>query len=451
MLETLDKVAALKGCFMVGGDTQKARPADWQDLDDLSVLALTGQFTRVATRPSAPPTLSHRPEIPVLTLPAMADDLRPLLRRLLEDKNISSTSVIKLIASRGYSVNPVDWMPKQSDADLPPLYDPWRDWLDNHVPDQVDLILSAETWDRLPPHSRHRQLTELHGRDAGAARQLVEAIAPTVSADQRLRLLGCLRKHISEGDKDLLETFANDRSSKVKTLVQHQLARLGNAVTDDENAAKEVPDFLQLKRLGLLGRKQAIKARALKNDAQRKRRAKVLAQTTLGSVAEALDVSPDSLVDMWAMDEATDDIANLIARSGTDHQVARFAQRMIEHEAVVPQPLLDRLTADQKNTFGRDVMRTDDWRLTDTRRWISPGANAVSNEALTTFKALPELMEKTVSNEHSAQEETIAQAIGGLALIVDRDAASALLESFAAAGIMTADLRLTLLRLNAAL
>lgn len=192
-----------------------------------------------------------------------------------------------LLASRGRCVNPLDWMPKRSDTGLPPLYTPWRDWLEGGTAQEA--VLNAENWDEQPPHSRYTDLEELHRAEPEAARELIAAVAPTVAADQRLRLLDCVRHALTEADAPLLASFLKDRSSKVQAQVKTQLARLGRlSDEDDAEAMAEAPDFIELQRSGILSRRKVVTGRKLKNDAQRRRRRGVLGRLTVGQLTPTL-------------------------------------------------------------------------------------------------------------------------------------------------------------------
>ena len=436
---------------MTGAASDKACPADWQGLDELSRLAVVGQFSRIATRPASLDGLQLRPEIPPSSLPPMAEELRPLFRRILDSKLADAEDVVRLIASRGYCVNPIDWMPKRSDARLPQAYDIWRDWLEGNVADYSNDVLQADTWDSVPTHSRHRHLTALHGSDADAARALIASVIPTLAADQRLRMLQCLRQNLSDQDRALLESFTGDRSSKVQAFVKTQLARLGQDTASDEAASRELSDFLEIQRAGLLSRRKVITTRKLKNDAQRKRRRTVLGRTSLNSLADALGVSAEDFVAMWDFGGANDEISEVVASTATDGFVDRFAARMVDEDASVPQSLMDRITAEHQRTLGLRVLAKDDWQLHKTTPWFPLPDGSVTQPEIAEFKALDELIALAVQNEKSIYEQPIAASLGFLGLIADRDAAAAIVERLIAAGVMTVDPRLTLLRLNAAL
>lgn len=451
MHKTLGELDALKACWMTGGTSDKLCPEAWQEFDELSRLAIVGQFTRIATRPASPDGLELRPEIPPLPLPAMPQALRRQFRRILDSKLANPVDVVRLIAARGYCVNPIDWMPKRSDSNLPEAYNPWQDWMDGNVTGYAKGALSADTWDSFPVHSRHRELTALHTQDPDVARELVTAIAPTLAADQRLRMLECLRPGLTSGDKPLLEGYARDRSAKVQAFVKVQLARLGQEVAPGEGASQEVTDFLEVQRAGVLKRRKMVAARKLKNVAQRRRRKTILNAMSLNGLSEMLTLSADDFVEMWDFGSATDEIADVIATSGTDNQVDRFAERCVEHDVDVPQSLMDRISYANRSTLGLRVLMNDEWHFNKAIAWFPTPDGSVTLPDLNSCKPLAELIKLTVQNDRNIQDQSIATALNFLALIADRDTAAALLERLLAAGVMTIDPRITLLHLNAAL
>lgn len=138
---------------MTGGAAAQACPAEWQvalgDKPELALLALTGQFTRLMTRPQVPGKVQPRADLPKLILPTLPHELRPLFRRVLYSKDVDMPPVITLLAMRGVTAHPLDWMPKRSDDDeLPDIYGPWQDWLlaDDAARDPLDE-LTAENWE----------------------------------------------------------------------------------------------------------------------------------------------------------------------------------------------------------------------------------------------------------------------------------------------------------------
>lgn len=451
MHKTLDEMDALKACWMTGGTSDKLCPEQWQGFNELSRLAIAGQFTRIATRPASPDGFELRPEIPPLSLPVMPEALRPQFRRILDSKLANPASVVQLIAARGYCVNPIDWMPKQSDTNLPEAYDAWQDWMEGNVADYTKGTLNADTWDSFPVHSRHRELTAVHAQDPDTARELVTAVVPTLSADQRLRMLECLRPGLTDSDKALLEGFAKDRSTKVQTFVKVQLARLGQDFVSDEAALEEVADFLEVQRAGMLTRRKLVTARKLKNDAQRKRRKTVLRAMSLHGLTNMLKLPADDFIEMWDFGGATEEIAEVIATSGTDNQVKRFVERCVEQDVDVSQALMDRISDADRLILGQRVLMKDEWHFSKTVAWFPTPDGSVGLPKPDGCKPLMDLIKLTVQDDKNTQDQMIAEALNFLGLIADRDTAAALVDRLLAAGVMTVDPRLALLRLNAAL
>lgn len=450
MDKLLQEIDALKARWMTGGDSAGLGPKDWQGMDDLSLLAMAGQFSRIATRPGTQMALTSRPDLPDLGLPALAHDLRPLFRRVLDDKLAEPVDVVRLIAARGYGVNPIDWMPKRKEVNLPPIYEVWQDWRAGNLPENIDDQLTAASWDTAAPSRRYSDLTQMHRHDPDAARALITEIAPTLGADQRLRMLECLRPALTQDDASLLADFLGDRSSKVQSLVKTQLARLGTGPETDADAVAELPDFVEVAKAGFLSRKQVVQPRKLKTDAQKKRRSQVFAQVSLSALAETLGVTADAVIDTWAFGQATDDLAQLVSASGTDAQVSRLVQRCLEAGIYQPNALIDRLDASQRQTFGLQVMAHEDVPLTHTRQWIAEPDGTVGWHVIARLK-LRDLTKALVDPEKPGADTVATQSIAFLSLLADRDAANRLLDHLTSAGLMSVDPRLTLLRLNAAL
>ena len=450
----MDKILAeidkLKACWMTGGDSLGLGPEDWQGMDDLSLLALAGQFTRFATRPGTKAKLISRPDLPDIPLAPMAHELRPQFRRIIEDKQSVPVAVVSLIAARGYCVNPIDWMPKRKDEKLPQVYEVWQDWLEGNLPSDIADGLSAETWEMMPPSRRYTDLAVLHRNDPDAARALVKEIAPKVPAGQRLRLLDCLRPALTQDDAALLSEFLTDRSSKVQSLVKTQLSRLGTGPETDAEAVAELPDYVELAKAGILSRKQVVKPRNLKTNAQKTRRAKIFAQASLAALAETLGVTPDAVIETWVFGDATDDLCQMVAASGTDAQVCRLVERCLSEKIYQPDPLMDRLEPAQRLNFGLQVMAHDDFTLANARQWIVEPDGTVGWDAISTIK-LSDLTKALVDPKGPGDETMAMQALAFLGLLADRDAAQQILNHLTAAGLMAVDPRLSLLRLNAAL
>lgn len=448
MTDPMAQIEALKTQWMTGSATPGTGP--WPHLDELSRLALTGQYLRIATRPASAAKVTIAPEIPTLPLNPMPVAARPLFRRALAAKLVPATVVVGFVAARGFAVNPLDWTPARNEAGLPDVYAPWRDWLDGNTGAIGDAPLTAETWDDFPPHSRYHLLETLHANRPEDARALILQVAPTLAADQRLRMLGCLRARFGPEDVAVLEPFATDRSSKVQSFVRTQLARVGRVGETAPEALAELPDFIETMRAGILSRKQVVSARKLKTQAQRKRRGDILAQLTLKSVADQLGLSPDQVVERWDFGDATEDMISLVAATGTDDHVRAFARRVASQKAQ-PGPLLDRLSHETRRDIGLGLLPFDGWILDQTQLWITQPDGTVPMAMLQEGSSLRDLAGQFRIETGPAEERMLERALSFLGLLADREAAIALMDIFTEAGALAVDNRLSLLRLNTAL
>src|SRR5215204_1701295 len=127
----------MRDCWITGGTTFDLAPGAWKEIagsaspDELErrLLAIAAQALDTALRPAAPKMLKRRPQLPELALPMLPERLRPLLRAALKHAadTRSKSRVVTLVASRGFVLHPMDWMPAASDQSSPDVYAPWVD------------------------------------------------------------------------------------------------------------------------------------------------------------------------------------------------------------------------------------------------------------------------------------------------------------------------------------
>ena len=113
--------------------------------------------------------------------------------------------------------------------------------------------------------------------------------------------------------------------------------------------------------------------------------------------------------------------------------------------------MMDRLSPEYQTQLGLSVLSKDDWQLKKTMPWFPSPDGSVALSQIDQCPALTKLIALAAQNDKTVQDQAIETALSFLGLIVDRDAAVALVERLLAAGVMAVDPRLTLLRLNAAL
>ncbi len=454
MHEIVGDLENVKMRWMTGAEAATACPGTWTealgDDPELSLLALAGQYMHLAMRPVAPKAMEGRAFLPLLDLPALPDPLRPEFQRLVASKSVQDVDLVRLIAARGHVVSPTDWMPGLTDSGLPEVYTPWLEWL-AEVPDHDHDAPSAETWESWSPQARLAHVERLRKTDAAAGRALIEAVAPNLAAEPRLRLVTYLGVGLSEDDAAFLTTLQADRSGKIQAFATSLLARLGQAKADAD-AVSEMADFFETAKAGILSRRRVASARKLKNAAQRRRRAALAEVVPFAALADGLDFSPADLAAAWDFGDGTAEIAAMMARTGSDAEAGAFLKRMIEKlgtEADIA-PLVDRLPAETRPALAPLVIARDATTFSATARLLSLTPGTLDFDTIRGSGAFRQF-EKAVKDEKDTAVHAVNKGFANLGLIADRAAAQSLTDHFTQGGLMSADPRLAMLRLNAAL
>jgi hypothetical protein len=424
---------------------------------ELRLLALSGQFLGVAVTAEPPPELRVLPDIPALGLPTVPEALRPLVRRILAALKEAQrkTELLDFLAARGWTTHPAEWMPTANDEDAPDVYAPWRDWAgiaasNSVVRRQAGDRLTADNWEDFWPAARKVALTELRRHDPEAARTVLEAKLGNENADVRLPLLSLLATGLSEADAPFLEGLAaNDRAPKVKALAASLLARLGKGPLVGEDIG-ELAGFFSVKMKGLLRRSRVIQFENVKTPAQAHRRAALLESADIASLARALTLTPQELVDAWSWDvdrHADAALVSLVARTGTDSLVAQTAEAVSQCDAsIYLATLTPRLASGQRSELAERVMRTRGFSF-DVAKTIAGGRARLENP-LTAPAGAALLAALRRDDAKPSDELTELFALG---LITSRAAARQALDRLTSAGLLQGDPRLDMLRLNAAL
>ncbi|MCL2716500.1 MAG: DUF5691 domain-containing protein [Alphaproteobacteria bacterium] len=344
--DTLDCLGAVLARWATGGSAAAVAPAAWVDLlgsdpteAELRLLALSGQLLESAialpTTERGALALRTLPDLPRLAPGTVPDRFRPVLRRLQHDSNGADWAcLLHLLAARGFTVHPADWLPAADNSELPDVYAPWRDWAAmahgaaTSRGREIDEI-NIETWDLFYPAERCAALKALRRLDPEAARALLEAKLAGEDAAKRLALVECLSIGLSPTDLPLLQTLAtSDRAPRVKAQAVQYLARLGAAPTSatSNDDAAELADYFST------GLKGGFKLKPLKTTAQKNRRAQLLSNTDFASFAASLQFSPLELAQNWpfASDAQLDQVlAEMAQRSAPDDIIAVLARHAI--------------------------------------------------------------------------------------------------------------------------
>ncbi|MEM7425964.1 MAG: DUF5691 domain-containing protein [Pseudomonadota bacterium] len=474
MAEIEHSYERIKASWMTGSSAVRHAPDEWRDLvaveaveSELRLVALVGQALQLALDPVPAQDLVAMTDVPRLAYPVLPDQARPRFRRLFEaarSDRWQESTLLRFVAARGYVAHPADWMPSPRDEDVPEVYLPWLGWqaaqdtgrMSEHEP----VALTAENWDYFTPAERRAELSALRRSDPSAAGSLIEAKAPDLPAEQRLRLVELLAENLSAEDADFLKSLLADRSGKVKTLAAAFLARLGQGV-DAGELETELAGFLKLGKKGLLSRKLKVSANKLKTDAQRRRRAELFEQVALQGLSRALNVSEGDFLEAWAFNDAqaTASLCAMVAVTGSDACAHRFAGLLVENGLSGQVPVVaERLEPADRASLAAAIVGTTEADLTDAVLCAGDRLGELQGAEIMRSPAVQELgraVEKFSAEESSAgrtrRENAVAIDLYALGLLADAPAASGLLREMTDAGLMAIDPKLEMLRFNESL
>ena len=464
-------VDAMERVWAGGGRAASAAPPAWRDAvgnatgdeAELRLLALAAQAARLALRPVPEGDAPARAPLPRLALPTMPEGVRGRFRAATGSFATAPALAVELVAARGWSVHPLDWMPPL-DGNAPALYRPWIEWRASEAP--VPERLTEETWDELTPAPRRMMLHDLRGTDPAAARSVLEAKLASRPAEERAELVCVMRAGLSDEDAEFLRSLATDRSGRVKEEAARLLARL-DAGEGDTNA-DAIRALIEPRTSGLLRRRRGFRlAKAMRSDARLARRTMAaLHEGSLRGVAAALGATTGEFVAGWEWGEGDPqhdtDIASMIARTGSDGDVAATVDAVIASDAVPHRALLpmlsrldapswvrlrERLLARSPDDAGGpvgDLMAVLTSLPDGVRALGTAPADAVTRSGLLAWLRTPD-------PKGAAYDRRPADALAFLGLVASREGAGAALAAMEAAGRPRADPELALLRLNASL
>jgi hypothetical protein len=366
-------------------------------------------------------------------------------------------SLAEFAAGRGWTLHPADWMPAASEEDAPDVYAPWRDWSEAAATGSGSKRggsdgLTAANWEDFWPAARNAALAELRRGDPEAARVLLETRLPGEGADTRLRLLGQLTQGLSDADAPFLETVAaGDRAPKVKALAASLLARLGRGPAVGEETT-ELAGFFTLGTKGLLRRSRTVAANVLKTHAQRIRRQTLFAGADYTGFAAAMGMSGEELAAIWQWGDdvlADIELAGMAGRSASDAIVAELCTALTEHSLPNLGALLalaSRIGPTQRASIAQRVLRAGG-SYQDALAIADAGGRV---EGVTDVPAEAALLHALGSAD--ARPGDHAAELQALGMLASRAGAQKALERLVhGAGLLQADPRLDMLRLNAAL
>jgi len=437
--------------WTMGGSAIGDAPAEWRDGlagddSELRLLALTGQFLGGFVVPAPVGALRTLPDLPMLTMPPLADPPRPLARRCIKALQASGyqRDFLHLLAARGVTMHPADWVPSRSDDDLPAVYAPLQDWVAGAA-GRIEADLSAETWADFAPAARALAFAELRRTDPAGAREMLAAKAAGESSEVRLRLIAALATGLSAADLPYLQSLASDRAPKVKACAASLLARLGHG-GGDTSEATELAAFFAWETKGLLRRTRVVKPIALKTPAQRTRRGELFDRVDFGAFARALGT--DDPVAHWPLgsDLPVDaGFLTMAARSAGDAVIAALFARLMNAPGGVDAilRLRDRLDRAARQQAAYRILREQGGTFRDALMIADAGCDLDGLIETPAGRAL--VAAAATTDAHWVSE---VQALG---LLASQTAAQRARDALARTGLNAADPRLDLLRLNATL
>jgi hypothetical protein len=449
--------------WTMGGSAAAAAPADWRGAlgaeageAELRLLALAGQLLGALTVVEPSGDVQMLPDIPALAKPPLDPEQRPRARRLLLTLRETGQrrALLDLLDRRGWTMHPSDWMPGTNEDDLPEVYSPWQDWAARASPQRMEVEedISAENWDQFGPAARRVAFAALRRRDPTRAAAVLAAKIASEPPDRRLLFLDMLAAGLSTADALVFEALANDRAPRVKIRAATLLARLGQADAGSEDAA-ELAGFFTVKTKGWLRTSPEIAAQELKTPTQRNRRAALMDMLTFGALAQALDLTPEELVEAWAWGgdvQADHTLAAMVERSAADTVVLLAAEAMTAQATISfngLHPLLPRLPADWRRRLALKVLATSGGAF--MQALAIAGSDGEIDGVIDTAAGEVLLAELAGSSDGKRTDHAIE--LLALGLLASQAAAVQALEKLAQAGLIASDPRLDMLRLNAAL
>ncbi len=465
----------LRDCWMSGGAAFALAPDAWKSLIDTAadeererwLLAIAGQAFDVALRPAAPSVLVKSAPLPRLALPTVPDQHRAMFKVALKltqslwNTGLRRSRLLALVASRGFTAHPLDWMPTASDTESPALYAPWVDWLNNADTHQKapPETLTEQSWDDFYPAARRVLLSEMRALNPAAARALIEAKADKEPAETRLTLITILNHRLGVDDAPYLKSLASDRSGKVRDLAVHLLARLeGHTLPNGEASGivAELVGFIEQSKTGIIFKKIFYSPMEIKSAAQQKRRDELLDQCSLANLAAMLNIDEEEFLARWQFGKDNDMDKSLVEKAAfavNDGVLAQLADRLLASDLIGTLSfLLPRLDEPRRLTFMHAMLdgQFQSLGLLDHSLFINAlkPADIAGSRA---FKAMCAVIAEKANTGNDRDYYLVPSTLQLFGFLADSHAAQSVLDAVLAAGLSPTDPALALLRLNTAL
>ena len=456
-------LARLRGRWFNGGAAITLCPPDWLETvrsgagdTELTLLALAGQASRVAFRPAPGQELISSTPIPRLSRPCLPHAERQLFQRaLVGGWLVELRDILMLVARRGYSVHPADWMPIRNRVGELELYAPWDHWLDSGAASgrQRDA-LTVETWDQWPAAERRAELRALRRSDPAGARALITAKAASEHADERDALLCVLGVGLSDADVPYLQSLSTDRSSQVRSRAEELLAKAGwyGSAKEVRNRVRDLVGYLDVdgKRPWSGGR---VKSRRIWTYDEVLRRQQLYRSVPFDALADVLELSPEALAAAWDPDDYMFYVR--LVETGSDAACKAAADALMRCETAP-----DKFCGFGSRLTQGERLRLVEWTVNlDQSNVLTCALNCARDELgsvplspLASCPAFSKLRTAIAETDHPlSQRIEIDLPASKFGLLARQDAAVALIDILVAAGLPAAHPALAILQLNAAL
>ena len=484
--EEQQRIEQLQQRWMVGSNTPLTLndlPASWQPLcgnippERLPVIALTlaSQHQQILLQHSDQVSLKPCPPLPMLPLPVLPEPLRAVFRQALETihkrTQLGHSVLLHLLCQRGFVAHPADWLLSETDNELPEIYLPWQQWIDQGTVNeaQTEVVLNEDNWDEWYPAQRLQLLKQLRKKDAHGARTLLQCCVMREPADKRLKLLEILTINLQDDDVPFLQTLTQDRSGKVALLATQLLARLGHHSVENQNdqtITQELVETFELKKVGLIKKRLQLSAKAISNKTRQAIRTEQLEKVVLTDFATALGITLEQLLNSWQFDKhrASDNQALVTNAVNTlpDQLLDLLLENLLSYisaqqeELWLLKLLIPRLSQQQRAGIIQALMKLRNVQLEfhSCLAFLTEPLTALSWSMLTTttaWKKLQQAITEQLAENRYISTPYIDRELVALGLMLSAELAAQALQHFCQAGVMKADPVLDTLKLNAEL
>ena len=461
----LQELESLKASWMIGGSSMGKLLDVWQEstrsdtFPELAMLALAGQAIQFGIRPIPAGELKRMPAIPKLKLPTIPAEARKEFQNVVRSAALTEnqmSEVLHLLAARGYVIHPFDYFPK-SYHQLPAVYAPWEAWQkadESLIQHEQDDEITAGNWQNWKPAERRTALASLRKEQPALARDLIAAMANSLPAEERARIIAILSDRLNSEDQGVLESFNGDRSAKVRQLTQQLLARIG-VVQNDTAEVAEYVSFYTVTR-GFIKRGANVTANQLKTEAQKNRRAELAAKISLQSFVKGLDLTEDAeLINAWQYNDvkATEQLIQMVATTGSDSTVVLMATKIASNQGIqddIRTQLYERLGDDARRQLLPKVLMADHPNLDVTLKFCRGKPGEMPWELISGMPVIIEMMNhgKEGSSQKTDNQHRLSQSLYGLGLLSDQHAANELIKLLSEHDCLISNPMVGLLKLN---